>query len=59
MPIKWKKVAGGLSFQWIGADIDLTTYSLGLSVARAQWLSDWIDRAVQRRTVSVQDLPPF
>lgn len=40
-PISWKKVKGGLEFEWIGYEMDFVAHRIGLSIKRASWLRDW------------------
>ena len=41
-PFKWKKQRGGLSSEWIGIMVDYSTYEMGLSIKRSEWICEWI-----------------
>ena len=56
VPFSWKKLKGGFVYSWVGLEIDLTGYRLGLSLGRAQWLCDWIDGVIEKDAVLIRDL---
>jgi hypothetical protein len=56
MPFKWAKFRGGFSIDWLGYHVSYQTFSMGLSVARAQWVSDWTSRLVREGQVMVADM---
>jgi hypothetical protein len=41
-PFKWSKQRGGLRVEWIGLFTDYTTYKIGLSPKRAEWMREWV-----------------
>lgn len=45
--VKWKKLRGGLQFQWIGYWNDLEKHSVGISERRRAWVKEWIEAVVQ------------
>ena len=51
-PFKWSKQRGGWITEWVGITTDYRTFSMGLSVRRAEWLSKWIASLVERKEVS-------
>ena len=40
----WKKVRGGLEVEWIGYFIDLSTYRIGISLKKKEWIYVWIEK---------------
>ena len=42
-PIAWHKV-GGVVVQWIGYQLDLGHFSVGISDRKRRWIKDWIAR---------------
>ncbi|CAE8623280.1 unnamed protein product [Polarella glacialis] len=40
-PLAWHKFRGGLATDWVGFYLDMQTFSVGISLARAQWLTRW------------------
>jgi hypothetical protein len=54
-PIKWTKVAGGWEFQWVGYQIHLKEFSLGLAERRAMWLIAWYDRLLKNKVTAMSD----
>jgi hypothetical protein len=40
LPMGWKKLTSGFALAWIGYEIDLRSYTLGVSECRAVWLSE-------------------
>jgi hypothetical protein len=49
VPFSWHKTGGGLSYDWIGFQIDLRTFEVGLTRKRRQWLLEWIESAVKKK----------
>ena len=43
-PFKWAKTRGGFRVEWLGMETEYPTYKLGLSLKRATWLVEWLDR---------------
>ena len=52
-PISWKKLRGGVEFEWLGYWLDYVRFELGLSEARTAWLLKWGDRILADRVVLV------
>ena len=50
---KNKKFKGGFCADWVGLHIDNVRFGLGLSVARAKWLTDWLRFTAKQKTVEV------
>eukprot|EP00438_Fugacium_kawagutii_P028291 Skav219866 [mRNA] locus=scaffold777:33085:36336:+ [translate_table: standard] len=42
-PISWKKVAGGVTCQWVGYQLDVKGFKLGISEKKQNWLRSWIE----------------
>eukprot|EP00438_Fugacium_kawagutii_P025749 Skav221045 [mRNA] locus=scaffold1448:254439:257677:+ [translate_table: standard] len=42
-PISWKKVSGGVVCQWIGYELDVKSFRIGISEKKRRWLQDWVD----------------
>lgn len=55
-PFKLSKFRGGFEVDWIGLHIHNQLYSLGLSIARAVWLADWIDEALKVGSVPTREM---
>ena len=55
-PYSWKKFRGGDVVQWIGYEIDFRGFSVGISLARAQWLINWVQRILKEGKIDVEDL---
>ena len=47
VPISWEKVHGGDVVQWIGYEIDVRTFSRGVSAKKVEWVSNWIERRLK------------
>eukprot|EP00438_Fugacium_kawagutii_P016715 Skav227659 [mRNA] locus=scaffold58:564261:566969:- [translate_table: standard] len=41
-PITWKKVMGGVTCQWIGYQLDVKKFEVGISEKKRKWLRDWV-----------------
>eukprot|EP00973_Karenia_brevis_P024814 3419510-Karenia_brevis.AAC.1 len=54
MPITWRKVGGGFSYEWVGYWQDLQRFEVGISEARAQWLVRWMSDACSDNVVLVR-----
>jgi hypothetical protein len=42
VPLKWKKVRGGIAYSWVGLFVDHQRGEYGLSPGRAAWLCKWL-----------------
>ena len=38
VPISWPKVKGGVKYPWVGYEVFLAEYALGMAASRAEWL---------------------
>ena len=56
MPISWGKVQVGQVLSWIGYEIDLKDFRLGISERRAVWLLGWYDRVLAAGVVALVEL---
>ena len=55
IPFRWDKCRGGDKVDWIGFWADLWAGHLGISVRRAQWLSDWMLKQVEAGRTDLAD----
>ena len=51
-PFAWHKFKGGFEVAWIGFWADLTTWQVGLSAQRADWVIRWLEDLMQAQEVS-------
>ena len=51
-PFAWHKFKGGFELSWIGYWADLTTWQVGLSDARAEWIMRWLEDLMSGNQVS-------
>ena len=56
VPISWKKVTSGLVVSWIGLEINLRDWRLGLSERRAAWIIGWLDKTISAKSVDLGEL---
>ena len=56
VPISWKKVTSGLVVSWIGLEINLRDWRLGLSERRAAWIINWLDKTISAKSVDLGEL---
>ena len=56
VPISWKKVAGGISYAWLGFFQDLEKFQLGILTVRAAWLSGCIADKLDVDRLRAQEL---
>ena len=56
VPFSWKKLTAGLRLAWIGYEVDLRSWALGISERRAAWLLQWFDKVLLRGCVAVDEL---
>ena len=56
VPMKWAKYRGGFEVCWVGYEIGLRDWTLGISEARARWLIDWMMKTVEAKAVDLADL---
>ena len=46
MPLSWRKCRGGFETEWIGYQVDIRSWSVGVSEKKVAWLVQWVDRLV-------------
>ena len=56
LPIKWSKVAGGTTVQWVGFELNTVECTLGLSENRSLWLCNWMSTLIDS---GVADMDSF
>ena len=47
VPLAWKKTRGGFQAEWIGYQVDLESWKLGVSEKKVRWLSEWTERLLE------------
>ena len=47
MPLSWRKCRGGFETEWIGYQVDLKAWTVGVSDKKVTWLASWVDRLVR------------
>ena len=55
-PISWKKVAGGVQVQWIGYQLNVKDFMVGISDRKKQWIKDWIGKRLAEGGVTGREL---
>jgi hypothetical protein len=53
---KWKKLGGGVAYDWIGYAEDLVRFQLGISVKRRDWLLRWVSDLLGMGAVLVREM---
>ena len=56
VPVSWKKSRGGLCYTWVGYELSLRDWTLGVSASRAGWIRSWYERTLKTRTVDTGEL---
>ena len=56
VPVAWKKVRGGVRLQWIGYELSLDSYQVGISERKREWILRWVDTALARGGITGRDL---
>ncbi len=54
--MSWEKVTGSFIIAWIGYEINLREYSLGISARRAEWVTGWLKRNLSDNRVLLREL---
>jgi hypothetical protein len=56
VPLSWHKVKAGFILNWIGLEVDVREYRLGISERRAAWLLGSYDKVLSSGVVSMTEL---
>jgi len=56
IPISWKKVGGGIEYEWIGYCENIQDYTLGISAKRSAWVINWIREKLRDRLILLREL---
>jgi len=55
VPLSWRKCRGGDRYPWVGYEVDLSGWTLGLTVSRANWLVTWFRKCIKDKLVNIGD----
>ena len=55
-PFSWKKTRGGLEQEWIGFWVSCSTFQIGASEARTQWVIKWLDEVIAAPGILIRGL---
>ena len=56
VPISWRKVGGGASVSWIGYQLDLYKYELGISEKKQRWILGWVEDKLEKGGIVGRDM---
>jgi hypothetical protein len=56
IPLKWSKLRGGVTSDFIGNQYDWRRLTGGLSTSRATWLINWSERVLRDKLIAVREL---
>ena len=56
VPLSWAKTKGGFVYTWIGYEIDLRGWTLGISATRADWVIKWTTEVLVANCILIGDL---
>ena len=56
VPLSWRKVKGGRTYTWIGYEVSLEGWALGVSATRADWAITWMTRVLDNNRVLMREL---
>lgn len=56
VPMSWKKISAGFVVNWIGVEVNVREWTLGLSQRRADWAIGWMSKVLEAGEVNVGDL---
>ena len=56
VPISWHKVGGGASVSWIGYELDLHHYRLGINEKKQRWILNWVEEKISKGGIVGRDL---
>ena len=54
--LSWKKSRGGFQYAWVGYEISLREWTLGISESRAAWIEGWLTKTLGARRVDTGEL---
>ena len=55
-PFKWAKTRVGFRVEWLGMGTEYSSYRLGLTLKRANWLVHWLRGIVKNGSVTARDM---
>ena len=55
-PLSWHRTRGGLVYSWVGLEMSLRGWSLGISQPRADWVDKWLSTTIEARRVNTAEL---
>ena len=56
VPLSWRKVSTGFVVSWIGLEVNLKEWTLGISSRRAAWILGWLSKTIEDKSVDVRIL---
>ena len=54
--MSWKKSKGGYRHTWVGYEVCLWDWTLGISEARAAWVHGWLSKTLEAMSVDTNEL---
>ena len=56
VPISWRKARGGRIIPWIGYELNLREYTLGITEKRADWMIGWFTKILDQGVLLIREL---
>ena len=56
VPTSWHKTKGGQRYTWVGYELCLREWSLGVSASRAEWATAWMSRVLEAGMLDTAEL---
>ena len=56
VPLSWNKSQGGLVYSWVGFELSLRDWPLGISASRAAWVDGWFTKTLAAGRVNTSEL---
>ena len=56
VPLSWKKSQGGLVYSWVGFELSLRGWPLGISAPRAAWVDGWFTKTLAAGRANTSEL---
>ena len=56
VPLSWRKLRGGVRLQWIGYELSLDAFQVGISQRKREWIVKWVETTLARGGITGRDL---
>ena len=55
-PFAWHKFTGGVTIEWIGYQLDVGRFEMGITTKRTAWVRNWLAEKIREKRIALGEL---